>query len=237
MEERLNKLVAQRAGVSRRQADELIEDGKVAVNGTVIRELGTKAWGSDTITVQGTVYEAPAITVYALYKPRGYVTSRVQQGRAPIVTELLPPEPAVYPVGRLDKDSEGLLIMCNDGALTNRLTHPKFEHRKTYHVVVWPKKEREPAQIKNKLEQGVKLGDGVAKAEAISVQPGENGTLEVTLTVREGRHHLIRRMCATLGLSVERLTRTHIGNFSLKPLKPGGYRVLSSSDLVDLETP
>lgn len=230
--ERLNKVIAASGIASRRHADDLIREGKVAVNGTIVTELGVKVEPGDKVTVNGKLLPTPKRVTYALYKPRGVVTSRSQQFGDRIITDLLPKDPPVYPVGRLDKDSEGLILLTNDGALADRLTHPKFEHEKEYKVIGTTTNTVE--NIQKQLLRGVRLGDGPARADKLSVNLSKNGILELVITVHEGRHHLIRRMCASIDVSIDQLIRTRVSGLLLGTMKPGEWHVLSASEQATL---
>jgi 23S rRNA pseudouridine2605 synthase len=238
MSDRLQKLIAHAGLASRREAETLITNGKVRVNGVIVRELGTQADPEvDVILVHNKPLPKPTTVVYLLHKQRGFVCSRKQQADEKLVTELVPPYPRVYPVGRLDKESEGLILLTNDGDLTQKLTHPKHEVPKNYTVTcTWQKNEtvRTIAWIEQHLKTGVKLGDGKAKADSIRVKELPNGTLVLQLTIHEGRHHLVRRMCGSIGLEVERLQRTSIGPLTMNRLSPGDYRVLTNKELSQL---
>lgn len=238
MIERLQKIIAASGLTSRRKAEELITKGRVQVNGHPITDLGSKAdTTTDTILVDGVALPTVAHSTYLLYKPRGVVTSTVKQHNEQVITDLVPSSPRVYPVGRLDKESEGLILLTNDGDLAQRLTHPSFGHLKTYRVILKPEKERTPltpAEIEKKLLSGVKLGDGKAKAAHVTARTRTDGAIELTLTLSEGRHHLIRRMCATLGYDVVRLIRTEVGSLTFGKLKPGNYRLLSPREISTL---
>jgi len=233
MEERLNKVIAASGIASRRGADELIKAGKVVVGGHRITDLATKVDPSSAITVAGKPLPRVASVTYMLNKPAGYVTSTARQDAEKIVTELVPTHPRVVPVGRLDKDSDGLLLMTNDGDLANRMTHPSFGHRKEYRVVCKLEKDvtLTPETIAEKLKKGVKLGDGKAIADKAEARLMPDGKIIIYMTVHEGRTHLVRRMCATLGLDVTSLRRTAIASLELGTLKPGRYRLLTPDEL------
>jgi 23S rRNA pseudouridine2605 synthase len=232
---RLHKAVAASGFCSRRAAETLIAAGRVSVNGQPI--TGTVCLvnpQTDRIAVDGQVISAPPaqFTTYALHKPKGVVSSRVSQGREPAVTDLVPADPPVYPIGRLDKDSEGLILLTNDGDLALRLTHPRFRHAKEYQVACRKTPDSPSGEkIRQTLLKGVTLGDGKAAAEAVQLEEETADSLVLRLTVREGRHHLIRRMCARLGLKVRTLCRLRIGHLSLQNLAPGQYRSLSEREL------
>ncbi|HSI20615.1 MAG TPA: pseudouridine synthase [Verrucomicrobiae bacterium] len=227
---RLNKVLAASGLASRRGADALIERGSVTVNGAVVTSMGTQVEESDVIAVNGKLLKKTERVTYALYKPRGVVCSRVQQRNEEIVTGLVPENPPVYPIGRLDRDSEGLILLSNNGDLTAQLTHPKFEHQKEYEVHGEFDPQGDPELVKNRLLKGVRLGDGEAKADSLSIKSFDRGILVFVITVHEGRHHLIRRMCASVDISVKRLIRIRISHLTLGTLKPGEWRKLGPSD-------
>jgi len=227
--ERLQKVLAQAGVGSRRTGEELIAAGRVMVNGEVA-VLGRRVDPErDQIAVDGTpVAVRSGLMYYLLNKPAGVVsTASDPQGR-PTVTELVPSEPRVHPVGRLDADSEGLLLLTNDGDLTFRLTHPSFGVEKEYLVVVegTPK----PGAVR-RLRDGVELEDGrTAPAQVALVVP--NG---LRITVHEGRNRQVRRMCDAVGHPVHRLVRTRIGPIRVGTLAPGEWRQLTQAEVRSLE--
>lgn len=230
--ERLQKLIAAAGFASRREAEKLIAAGKVQVNGETVTKLGTQADPTtDSITVNGKKLAQPHRLVYALNKPRGVVTSRARQAKERIVTDLVPASPAVYPVGRLDKDSEGLLLLTNDGTLAQRLTHPSFEHQKVYEVTAeWRTYKENPDGVLQKLKKGVKLGDGLAKADSARLLRQKENEIRLEITLHEGRTHIVRRMCAAVGLKVTRLIRVKIGTIELENITSGKYRLLTDTE-------
>ncbi|HZM30713.1 MAG TPA: pseudouridine synthase [Acidimicrobiales bacterium] len=227
--ERLQKILA-RAGLgSRRACEELIADGRVRVNGEVAT-LGTRADPeADTIEVDGAVVGTrQGLVHYLLNKPAGvFTTAKDPQGR-PTVVDLVPPEPRVYPVGRLDADTEGLLLLTNDGDLAHRLTHPSFGVDKEYLAEV----EGTPSRgALRRLREGVELEDGpTAPARASLV---DDHTLRIT--IHEGRNRQVRRMCDAVGHPVRRLVRVRFGPVSDRRLAPGAWRALSQAEVRDLE--
>jgi len=241
VQERLQKIIAAAGIASRRSAELLIQKGSVSVNGSIVRELGTKADAeTDVIEVSGVPLRQPTLVTYLLNKPKGVVSSRVQQdSKAPLVTSLVPSQPPVYPVGRLDKDSEGLIILTNDGKLAQALTHPSFDHKKTYRVLVEWKEEKAEPEIKRLEElflKGIKLSDGKVQADTISVE--KKGTKRLlTLQFHIGKHHMIRRMCAVVGYRVITLERIAIASLSTNNLKTGQYRRLSQAECASLLQP
>jgi pseudouridine synthase len=212
---RINKFVARAGGMSRRTADEAIADGRVTINQNTAA-LGTAITDSDIVRLDGKVLSLPAAnTTVILNKPAGYVCSRTGQG-SKTVYDLLPAElHRLNPVGRLDKDSSGLLLMTDDGALANRLTHPRYGKKKIYEVTLdKPLKPEDAARI----EQGVELEDGLSK---LGISHIEGKHLRVTMS--EGRNRQIRRTFAVLGYDVVRLHRVSFGDYMLGSLQEGRY--------------
>jgi 23S rRNA pseudouridine2605 synthase len=227
--ERLQKILAQAGLGSRRACEELIAAGRVSVNGTRAR-LGDRADPeTDTIEVDGAALGVrQGLVHYLLNKPAGVVTTAADPGGRPTVVELVPPEPRVFPVGRLDAATEGLLLLTNDGELAHRLTHPSFGVDKEYLVEV----EGTPARgVLRRLRQGVELEDGVtAPAKVALVDPH---TLRIT--IHEGRNRQVRRMCSAVGHPVRRLVRTRIGPLADHRLAPGRWRALTQAEVRALE--
>lgn len=230
MTERLQKIISAAGITSRRAAEELILSGRVAVNGTVITQLGSKADPyKDKITLDGKPVKPTEKKYYLLlHKPAGYVTSlKDPQGRQ-LVTELVAEiDERLFPVGRLDYNSEGLLLMTNDGEWANRLMHPRHQVDKEYHVRVRGKID--PQQVK-KLAEGVELEDGLTAKATVRVFKNDQQNDWLSISIHEGRNRQIRRMCAAVGLSVVRLRRIRIGNLTLGGLQPGQYRLLSKEE-------
>jgi 23S rRNA pseudouridine2605 synthase len=230
MEERLQKILAQAGFGSRRSCEDLIRDGLVTVNGQVA-QLGQKADPEkDRITVDGKKVRVERSRTYiALNKPEGVLSAaRDDSGRARTVRDLVPLPGHLYPVGRLDLDSEGLILLTDDGDLTNLLTHPRYEHPKEYRVEVEGRPEEEAL---NRWRQGIFLDDRRTAPAEVSVlsQKGDHTWLRVVL--REGRKQQIRRVAAILGHPVHRLIRVRIGPVQLGDLKPGQWRPLTGREL------
>ena len=212
------------AAPSRRKAEELIRAGRVTVNGEVAT-LGMRVRPGDEVRVSGRVVRPPERrVVLALHKPRGYETTRKSRSGAPTVYELLPDVPGLHPVGRLDRDSEGLLLFTNDGALTQRLTHPRYGVKKVYRV--WSKKGTPPADLLRQLERGVTLKSGV-RVQALKARPKDGGAV---ITLTEGKKREVRYMMAAIGYPVERLVRVKMGPIRLGGQKPGTWRELSEAE-------
>ncbi len=227
--ERLQKVLARVGFGSRRGCEELIADGRVTVNGEVA-ELGRRVDVEvDRVEVDGVPLSIrPGLVYYLLNKPPGVVTTADDPHGRPTVVDLVPDDPRVFPVGRLDIDTEGLLLLTNDGDLTHRLTHPSFGVEKEYlaHVVGEPT----PGQVR-RLREGVQLDDGMtAPAKANSVSPGV-----LRLAIHEGRNRQVRRMCDAIGHPVRRLVRTRIGPLADRTLKPGAWRSLTADEVRSLE--
>ena len=227
--ERLQKVRARAGVASRRAAEELIEAGRVVVNGRTA-VLGMRVDpGSDVVEVDGTRLSlAPGLVYYLLNKPAGVVsTASDPQGR-PTVVELVPADPRVFPVGRLDADTEGLLLLTNDGDLAQRLAHPSHGVEKEYLVHV----SGEPAAgAVRRLREGVDLEDGrTAPARVSVVGPGL-----LRMTIHEGRNRQVRRMCEAVGHPVHRLVRVRIGPLRDQKLAPGRWRALTLPELRALE--
>jgi 23S rRNA pseudouridine2605 synthase len=232
MEERVQKIMAQAGYGSRRHCEELISEGRVRVNGEVAI-LGKKADPArDKITLDGkAISSAEPPTYIAMYKPRNVISSLEDEFGRRTVRDLLPEAGHLYPVGRLDWDSEGLILMTNDGELTNRLTHPRYGHQKEYRVLI--ARQPDPEQLQA-WRRGVVIADGVKTAPAdvfVEARAGKGVWLRVTMG--EGRKRQIRETGSTLGLPVVRIVRIRIGTLSLGNLKPGEWRHLAEGE-VDL---
>ncbi len=234
MAERLQKILAQAGYGSRRSCEELITAGRVRVNGQVA-ELGQKAEPSkDKITLDGKPIAArEKLTYIAMYKPRNVISSVEDEVGRPTVRELIPESGHLYPVGRLDWDSEGLILMTNDGDLTNKLTHPRYGHHKEYRVLV--ARQPDPEQIQT-WRRGVVLSDGEKTAPAdvyVESRSGKGAWLRVTMG--EGRKRQIRETGSTLGLPVVRIIRVRIGTLTLGALKAGEWRHLTDREVDELK--
>jgi pseudouridine synthase len=231
-QERLQRALARAGYGSRRSCEELIAHGRVTVDGRTAT-LGDKVEAGSQVQVDGhTVNLDPNVRYYALHKPAGVVTTmRDPQGR-PDIRPFLPGDgPRVVPVGRLDRDTEGLLILTNDGDLANRLMHPRFDVEKEYLAeVTGLPGSREMAR----LRAGVELEDGIARARRARVVAGSGDRGAVRLVMTEGRKREVRRLLAAVGLPVVRLVRLRVGPVHLRQLPPGELRELSHEEVVDL---
>lgn len=227
--ERLQKVLARIGLGSRRTCEEFIADGRVTVNGEVAvlgRRVNVEL---DDIEVDGVAMSVlPGTITYLLNKPAGVVTTAQDTHGRPIVLDLVPAEPRVFPVGRLDADTEGLLLLTNDGDLAHRLTHPSFGVEKEYLAEVAGRPK--PGAIRT-LRNGVELDDGpTAPAKVSEVSPGV-----LRIVIHEGRNRQVRRMCSAVGHPVRRLVRTRIGPLAAPGLPPGTWRELDGAELLALQ--
>jgi 23S rRNA pseudouridine2605 synthase len=231
MEERLQKVMAELGVASRRKCEELILQGKVSVDGQIITELGTKVdKQSSVILVEGIRITNEIKKVYLLLnKPIGYITSAKDQYDRPTVMDLISEiKVRLYPVGRLDYDTEGLLILTNDGALTFKITHPSHNVTKTYTALVSGIVQEEAIEI---FKEGVVIEDyKTAPAELEILKYMNNDTL-VNITIHEGKNRQVRKMCDAIGHSVLRLKRISIGSLKLGDLSTGHYRHLNKEEI------
>jgi 23S rRNA pseudouridine2605 synthase len=227
--ERLQKVLARTGIGSRRVCEDLIAEGRVTVNGDVA-ELGRRVDPEvDRVEVDGVPLSVrEGLVHYLLNKPAGVVTTASDPQGRPTVVQLVPPEPRVFPVGRLDADTEGLLLLTNDGDLTHRLTHPSFGVEKEYLALV----EGTPsAGDLRRLREGIELDDGVTAPARASLQPPSS----LTLVIHEGRNRQVRRMCEAIGHPVQRLVRVRVGPIADRRLAPGAWRPLTQDEVRALE--
>lgn len=230
---RLQKLISESGYCSRRKAEELICANKVQVNGRPVK-IGDKCSARDIITVEGERIEIKRRKEYRyimLNKPRGYVTTVSDELNRKCVMDLLDIDERVYPVGRLDRNSEGLLLLTNDGAFANSIMHPSKHVSKTYRVTVRPEVTDE--QLIS-LSEGIVIDSKKTLPATVNVLTKENGRAVMQIVIKEGRNRQIRRMCEAVGLEVARLRRTGVGPIKLGMLKPGTYRDLTAEELKSL---
>ena len=233
MTERLQKILSSRGLCSRRKAEEWITAGRVSVNGAVAALGDSADPETDEIRVDGKELPKPDDFVYIiLNKPRGYVTTLSDEKGRPNAAQLVDCGKRVYPVGRLDMDSEGLLLFTNDGDFANRLMHPKHEVNKTYRVLV----ERYSEEKLEKLKLPIEL-DGYMnrKPEVKLLRTRERGQAQILVTIHEGRNRQVRRMCDAAGMNVLRLQRIGEGKLKLGDLPLGKWRHLTREELANLE--
>lgn len=234
--ERLQKVLAQAGIASRRKSEEVITSGRVKVNGETVVELGRKVDpDTDRIEVDGRAIKAEDKVYILFHKPKGVITSvEDPQGRKVVTDYIKGVKERLYPVGRLDYDTEGLLLLMNDGELANRLLHPSQEFKKTY----WATVEGVPSEDDlNRLAVGVMLEDGVtapAEVYALEFRPQKNESL-IELIIHEGRNRQVRRMCEAVGHPVKSLRRIQFGFLTLKGVPRGKYRHLKPDEVARLK--
>lgn len=228
--ERLQKVIAASGYTSRRKAEELIINGKVTVNGKKVYELGTKVDEKDEIKIDGNIISKEDKEYYLLYKPRGVITSTSDDKKRKTVTDLINTKKRIYPVGRLDYDVSGILLLTNDGEFSNIITHPSKQIDKVYVAKV--KGIVSYIDIK-KLSNGVYINNiKTSKAKAkIKKYDKEKQTTIVELTIHEGKNHQVKNMFLSLGYEVIKLKREKIAFFDLKGLAPGEYRKLTPKEV------
>lgn len=232
---RLNRFLAQAGVASRRKADELIADGRVAVNGDVVEDLGTKIdESSDRVTVDGRLVRIRGRGIYLmLHKPAGYLVTLDDPFERRTIRDLIPDLPSgVFPVGRLDRDSEGLLILTSDGELAYRLTHPRFEVAKRYVVHVRGEMDETAA---GRLRTGVFVeGRKTAPAKVEVFERSGRGSV-LQIEIHEGRKHEVRNMCEAVGHPVVSLKRVMFAGLSLSHLPAGHHRPLTGAEILRLK--
>lgn len=227
---RINKYIAQAGIASRRKADELITNGNVKVNGAVMKELGYDVKDGDDVQVNGTQVKNNRKLVYVLVnKPLGMITSaKDEKDRATVLELVQDIDERLFPVGRLDYNTTGALIMTNDGELTYRVTHPKHELEKTYRALVKGVVSEEKAR---RLRSGVDIGGYITKKAKVQIiKGGQNSTL-VEVSIHEGKNRQVRKMFAAVGNPVQELERVAIGKIRLGHLRPGHYRKLTREEV------
>ena len=233
MEERLQKILSRAGLASRRGAEKVMAEGRLTVNGEVVTALGTKADPErDDVRVDGVRVRAATTPVYiALYKPKGVVTTRRDPGGRTTVMDLVPRVAGLFPVGRLDVTTEGLLLLTNDGAFAERVSHPRYEVPRVYHAKV----HRIPdAETLGRLRRGVMVeGQRMAVDRVRVLEAEKNAWIEVTL--HEGKHHEVKRLLEAVGHPVSKLRRVSVGSLTLRGMKPGDYRSLTPQEVRGLQ--
>ena len=230
--QRLQRLLAAAGFGSRRQCEELIEAGRVEVDGQTVTKLGTTVDPElHEVSVDGAPLKRQKLVYYAVNKPTGVVTTnRDPQGR-PRVVDLVPPEPRVFPVGRLDRSSEGLILLTNDGDLAQRLAHPRFGVQKVYRVTVAGKVDPETMR---QMRRGIYIAEGRVRVEGARILRTRSRATELEIVLREGKNREIRRILARLGHKVQQLKRIGIGPLRLGETPPAAYRPLTSQEVKKL---
>ncbi|NCU38424.1 rRNA pseudouridine synthase [Candidatus Saccharibacteria bacterium] len=224
---RLNKHLALQLGISRREADDLIASGTVTVNDQIV-SLGARVLPQDVIMIAGAPVDTDGVSFryIALNKPVGYVCSKRKQGQSDTIYSLLPPElRTLKSVGRLDRNSSGLLLLTNDGDFTQRMTHPSYKKTKVYHVRL--DHDLEPLHQQMISDFGIQLDDGHSQLSLAKMS--EHNRTEWQVTMAEGRNRQIRRTFAALGYNVTRLHRVQFGNYSLGEIPRGTYKIINIS--------
>lgn len=233
MEKRLQKVIAESGYASRRKAEKLIEDGKVLVNGKVVCELGTKVKSSDEIIVDGVLLDKEEKVYYLLNKPRGVVSTVSDDKDRKTVIDLIETDKRIFPIGRLDYDTTGLLLLTNDGELTNILTHPNNKVPKTYLVKLDRVLEIDDFY---KIKEGISVDGRKVIVKHIKIKKTDkikNATF-IEITIIEGRNHIIKKLFKELGYNVDKLKRTHYAHLRLGSLQSGEYRTLSKKEVHEL---
>jgi 23S rRNA pseudouridine2605 synthase len=232
---RLQKVIADRGVASRRAAEEMITEGRVRVNGDLITALGTRVADDAHVEVDGKLIPAPSAHRYVLlYKPIGIVsTANDEHGRRTVVDHIGARE-RLYPVGRLDTDSEGLLLLTNDGTWAQRALHPSFGHEREYDVTVEGDLTDEALA---RLQRGIPLEEGIARAVRITVRSRSHGRSRLSMVLRTGWKRQVRRMCSAVGVKVSRLVRVRMGPLELGRLRPGEFRDLTKKEIEAMTKP
>lgn len=228
---RINKYLAKSTGCSRRKAEELILEGKVKVNNEVCTDLATTVIEhEDKIELEGTAISLDMPMLYIMTnKPKGLVVTRSDEYDRRTIYSILPPEfDFIKPVGRLDKDSEGLLLLTNDGDLINKVLHPKFKLEKVYQVTVAGKVSKEQLA---KLRAGIDIGDGVTQPAGVYIRKNYERKTTLKFVLKEGRKRQIRRMLESVEIKVISLRRTQVGDIQLGKLPQGQWRYLTRQEI------
>ena len=228
--ERLQKVIAASGVTSRRKAEELITAGKVKVNGEVVTELGTKVTDKDRIEVDNVLISKEVKEYYLLNKPRGVVTTTKDDKDRKTVVDLIPTSARIYPVGRLDYDTTGVLLLTNDGDFANILMHPASEVEKVYMAKL---KGIIKGEHINALKDGVKLDDQIVKPSRVKLKKVDTktNTCMVQITIHEGKNHQVKRMFEAVGFEVLKLKREREAFFDLKDLQSGEFRKLTPKEV------
>ncbi|HZZ73053.1 MAG TPA: pseudouridine synthase [Pirellulales bacterium] len=231
--ERLQKVLAAAGLGSRRKCEELISEGRVEIDGAVVTELGTKVDPDrQKVLVDGEPLRHSELEYYAVYKPNGVVTTNYDPAGRPRVVDLVPDGERLFPIGRLDMYSEGLILVTNDGDLTNRLAHPRYGVEKTYQALVVGAADHETLE---KLRRGVHLAEGFAHAKQVLIRAKSPQSTLLEIVLDEGRNREIRRLLAKLGHKVLKLKRISIGPLKIGEMLPGEYRPLNAAEVEQLQ--
>ena len=232
--ERLQKVIARSGLASRRKAEVLITEGKVKVNNKVVKELGTKVGAKDVVLVNGKAIEHEEFVYYVLYKPEGYVSTTSDEKDRRTVVDLIKDPRRIYPVGRLDYDTSGVLLLTNDGAFTNQMTSPKHEVEKEYEVKMKGFLRKEESLL---LSRGIKIDKYVTKKAYIKnvTYNKTNETTTANITITEGKYHQVKLMFEAVGHPVIKLKRIRFGCVTLVGLRKGENRYLKPHEMKQLK--
>ncbi|MFO7969302.1 MAG: pseudouridine synthase [Bacillota bacterium] len=231
--DRLQKIIAKAGITSRRKAEDLITEGKVKVNGEIVTELGTKASFSDEIIVNGEKLKPENLVYYVLYKPEGYISAVKDQFNRKTVVDLVPAKEKIFPVGRLDYDTSGIIILTNDGDFANQMIHPKYMIEKEYYVRIKGllRKESSIALAKGLIYDGIKAMP--AKVLNVKYDEKKESTF-LNIIITEGKNHQVKKMFEALGHEVVKLKRERFGCVDLAGLNKGEYRILKPHEIKTL---
>lgn len=228
---RLNKYIAEAGFVSRRKADELIKNGVVKVNKKVVTELGIRISFDDNVVVDGkTIYVSHKYIYILLNKPKNCITSTVDEKGRKTIMDIVKIEDRVFPVGRLDRNTTGAILLTNDGELANVLMHPKYQIKRTYNVKL--DKMLNPLDAK-KIANGINIGDNIITSPC-EILINTDDKHKITITLAEGKNHEVKKMFEAVGYEVKSLDRKYYYNLSTKGLKRGEYRFLEKTEIVEL---
>ena len=230
---RLQKFLAESGVGSRRECEEHIWEGRVKVNGQKVAEMGVIIDPEvDEVRFKNRVVRLDEKVYYVLNKPTGYVSTRRDVNAPKMVVDLVPQNPPVYPVGRLDKESEGLILITNDGELTNQLTHPSSHVEKEYMVVCRPRfDDLRLMEAVKKMQKGVLIDGYLTREAKVFAVSEDRSKVKFNIIIKEGKNRQIRRMCHNVGLKVISLKRIRIGSLKLGGLKKGEYKVLDINEI------
>ncbi len=233
MEIRLQKVIADSGYTSRRNAENLIKKGLVSVNGKVVNELGFKVKNTDEVSVEGHILSKDEKEYYLLNKPRGVISSANDDKGRKTVIDLIESDKRLYPVGRLDYDTTGIILITNDGELTNILTHPKSNVPKTYLAKL---DKIITMEDYHKIKNGLLIDGRIVDVKHIKIKKTDKkkNNCFVEITISEGRNHIVKKLFEKLGYDVEKLTRTHYAFLDLGTLLSGEYRTLSKKEVHEL---
>jgi len=234
---RINQFLAAAGVGSRRGVEQIIADGDVQVNEKTVRSLGQRVNPkTDTVSVRGQLVQLPgAMVIYLLNKPRGIISTASDERGRKAVTDLVPSSPRVFPIGRLDKESEGLIVLTNDGVLSQRLTHPRYQHKKRYQVWTSVPQKFTVNQILQRMHKTHRVAGKYRSFDDVSYLGRDQGYLWFEVVVHEGLKHLVRRLLDKVGLETHRLVRVSHGPFALRDLPAGAWRAPTPTEESEVE--